>query len=56
VCHQQCPAGGNNLDPNTVYTPRRLPGAYYYKEQPHFRYSSPMRLGGSYQKYDHRWD
>jgi hypothetical protein len=53
-CGQTCAAGGNNLDPNTVYTQRRLPGQYWYKEQPHYRTS--IGLGGTYQKYTHRLD
>jgi hypothetical protein len=52
VCRERCPAGGNNLDSRTVYTQRRLPGQYYYEQQPHYRYSAPMRLGGTYLKYD----
>jgi hypothetical protein len=50
-CGAVCAGGGNREAPGTVYTQRRLPGAYYYKEQPHFRFVSPMRLGGTYQKY-----
>lgn len=55
-CGAVCPGGGNREAPNTVYTPRRLPGAYYYKEQPHYRFVSPMRLGGTYQKYTRSYD
>ena len=55
-CGAKCPKGGNTENPNTVYTPRRLPGAYYYEEQPHYRFSSPIRLGGSYMKYTRRYD
>lgn len=50
-CGLRCPRGGNNESPNTVYTQRRLPGQYYYQEQPHYRFVSPQRLGGTYQKY-----
>jgi hypothetical protein len=56
VCHATCPAGGNNLPENTVYRQRRLPGQYYYQQQPHFRFTAPMRLGGTYQKYTRPWD
>lgn len=55
-CHRSCPAGGNSLNPNTVYSPAPLPGQYWYKEQPHYRYASPMRLGWPYQKYTERYD
>lgn len=55
-CGQRCPAGGNDLNPNTVYTQRRLPGSYYYEEQPHYRFASPLRLNGSYRKYDRPWN
>lgn len=51
-CRQRCPAGGNDENPNTVYTPRPLPGFYYYEKQPHYRFASPMRLGGTYRKYN----
>lgn len=50
-CGKQCPAGGNDENPNTVYSPNRLPGYYYYEEQPHYRFASPMRLG-PFQKYN----
>lgn len=50
-CGRECPAGGNDENPSTVYTQRRLPGQYYYNEQPHYRFVSPMRVGGSYRKY-----
>jgi len=56
VCGQPCPGGGNNLDPRTVYRPDRLPGQYYYKEQPHYRFVSPLRLGGTYLKYTRPYD
>jgi hypothetical protein len=55
-CGQECTGGGNNLDPRTVYSPYRLPGAYYYEEQPHYRFASPMRLGGTYRKYTRPYD
>lgn len=51
-CGQHCPAGGNRENPNTVYSQQQLPGAYYYKEQPHYRFVSPMRLGPPYRKYN----
>ena len=51
VCGRQCAGGGSDLDPRTVYSPYRLPGQYYYQEQAHYRFVSPMRLGGTYQKY-----
>lgn len=54
-CGRQCPAGGNTLDSRTVYTEQRLPGAYYFKEQPHYRFVSPMRLGG-FQQYTRSYD
>lgn len=50
-CRRTCPAGGNNESPRTVYNSRRLPGYYYYEEQPHYRFASPLRLG-PYQKYN----
>lgn len=53
-CGATCPAGGNHLSPNTVYTQRRLPGQYYYKQQPRVHSSAPIRLGGTYLKY--KWD
>jgi hypothetical protein len=56
VCHQRCPAGGNDLNPNTVYTQRRLPGQYYYQRQPHYQFPAPIRLGGTYLKYKQPFD
>ena len=47
---------GSHARPQVIYSPRRMPGAYYYKKQPHYRFRSPIRLGGSYMKYDQRWD
>ena len=55
-CGRECPAGGNDLNPRTVYRSQRLTGAYYYQEQPHYRFASPMRLGGTYKKYDRPFD
>lgn len=51
VCGKECPRGGNDVPEGTVYTQRRIPGYYYYEEQPHYRFASPMRLGG-FQKYN----
>jgi len=55
-CHRVCPRGGNNEPANTVYSPRRLPGQYWYEQQPHYRYSTPVRAGDPYVKYRDRWD
>lgn len=44
-CGCICPAGGNKEPETTVYSPYRLPGMYFYEQQPHFRFKSPMRLG-----------
>lgn len=51
-CQQRCPSGGNHENPNTVYTERRMPGQYYYQEQPHYRFTAPMRLEPPYRKYN----
>ena len=50
-CGAACPAGGNREAKTTVYRPNALPGAYWFEEQPHYRYSAPTRLGWPYQKY-----
>ncbi|MCE5240567.1 hypothetical protein LLH23_19075 [bacterium] len=55
-CGDRCAAGGNDLDPDTVYTQRRLPGQYWYEKQPHYRFSAPMRLRGTYLKYKWPYD
>lgn len=55
-CGRKCPAGGNHERPSTVYSPYALPGQYYFEEQPHYRFASPMRLGPPYQKYDRTYD
>ena len=55
-CGDRCQAGGNDLDPDTVYTQRRLPGQYWYEKQPHYRFSAPMRLRGTYLKYKWPYD
>ena len=55
-CGCVCRAGGNGEAKSTVYTPSRLPGYYYYEEQPHYRFVSPMRLGGTYLKYTRPYD
>ena len=54
-CGQQCSGGGNDLDPSTVYTPQRLPGQYWFKEQPHYGFVSPLP-SGMVLKYRSRWD
>lgn len=54
-CGQKCNKSGNGENPRTVYSPYQLPGQYWLKEQPHFRFASPMRLG-PYQKYAQPYD
>lgn len=56
VCGGQCTAGGNREPESTVYTSRRLPGMYFYEQQPHFNWASPIRVGADYQRYTHRTD
>lgn len=50
-CHQACPAGGNDENPNTVYSPRRLPGQYYFEKQPHYLFRSAVPQHGNWLKY-----
>ncbi|MEI6500799.1 MAG: hypothetical protein WCP21_07200 [Armatimonadota bacterium] len=51
-CHQRCPAGGNYENPNTVYTQRMMPGAYYYQEQPHYTFGWQMGVNNPLRKYN----
>lgn len=41
---------------DTVYSPRPLPGQYWYKKQPHFLFRSPINVGWPYIQYDQPWD
>jgi hypothetical protein len=43
-CGERCPAGADRLSTNTVYSPRQLPGQYYFEEQPHYLFPGALGL------------
>ena len=56
-CGAKLPGKGQGVDSKTVYSPYRMPGQYYYKEQPHYRAMTATRnLGPRYMRYRQRWD
>ena len=56
-CDHRLPGPTQGVDRDTVYTPHRLPGQYYYKEQPHYTYPGvSSNIGPGYKRYQNRWD
>ncbi len=56
-CSMRLPGRQQGVDRSTVYTPYRLPGQYYYQEQPHYRYPTVSNnIGPGYMRYKNRWD
>ncbi len=56
VCKKKCDGSGTHVTSEHVYRPYDLlPGAYYYKRQPHYNFSTPINVGWPYVKYNKRW-
>lgn len=55
-CNHDLPGRAQGVGRDTVYAPDRLPGQYWYKEQPHRRFLTAPRLSPYYQRYQNRWD
>ena len=56
-CHSKLPGRAQGVDDRTVYRPYRLPGQYYYEEQPHYTYPTASKnIGPGYIRYNNRWD
>ncbi len=53
---EECDGSGSHVRRDHVYQPYRLlPGAYYYKRQPHYNFRTPINVGYPYVKYNQRW-